>query len=33
MTPRKSGLIFLALNRGSQQLNNFVIIKYEQVTA
>jgi hypothetical protein len=33
MTARKSGLIFLALNRGSQQLNNFVIIKYEQVTA
>jgi hypothetical protein len=33
MTPRKSGLISLALNRGSQQLNNFAVIKYEQVTA
>ena len=33
MTPRKSALISLTLNRGSQQLNNFVIIKYEQVTA
>jgi hypothetical protein len=31
--PRKSALISLTLNRGSQQLNNFVIIKYERVTA
>ncbi|MGA7231965.1 MAG: hypothetical protein WBX95_13675, partial [Xanthobacteraceae bacterium] len=33
MAPRKSGLIFLPLNGGSQQLNNFVIIKYERLTA
>ncbi len=33
MTPRKSPLISLALNCGSQQANNFIIIKYEQVTA
>jgi hypothetical protein len=33
MTPRKSALISLTLNRGSQQLNNLFIIKYEQVAA
>jgi len=33
VTPRKSALISLMLNRGSQQLSNFVIIKYERVTA
>jgi hypothetical protein len=31
-TPRKSDLISLTLNRRSQQLNNFIIIKYERVT-
>jgi hypothetical protein len=33
VTPRKSALISFTLDCGSQQLNNFVIIKYEQVTA
>jgi hypothetical protein len=33
MTPRKRALISLTLNCGSQKLNNFVIIKYEQMTA
>jgi hypothetical protein len=32
VTPRKSVLISLMLNRGSQQLNNF-IIKYERLAA
>jgi hypothetical protein len=33
VTPRKSVLISLTLNRGSQQLNNFIIIKYERLAA
>jgi hypothetical protein len=33
VAPRKGTLISLPLHRGSQQVNNFVIIKYEQVTA
>jgi hypothetical protein len=33
MTPRKGALISFPLNRGPQQVNNFVVIKYEQVTA
>jgi hypothetical protein len=33
MTPRKSALISLTLNRGSQLMNNFIIIKDERVTA
>jgi len=33
VTPRKSALISLSLNCGSQRLNDIVITKYERATA
>jgi hypothetical protein len=33
INPRKSGLTSLTFNCGFEQLNNFVVTKYERVTA